>query len=549
MGNDRNVEQNEKSLSRQIYDVASPAASLIPSTLDMLDKCGAVCKKIPFGSDVADSVLLYDETKSIRKALVRFGVNTIGGLVDKPLVVVFIFDVELGIWTYSVIDDAKSFVEDTTNSFIDGVENFFKDMFNTIDNGFRNWQNWLIFEQTGVLFGAYLEVDKLTKTRFAGGTSQIQGQYLSDIAYNKEILQQKSIFKLTPSTKEIDEYFSPYFRQIQSTLENSKIIPIAFSTYDSNIPKASYFQRIPQEDIRSLTPNSPLHLLKALFFCEDYILLDSNKEPLLRESNWREFYNYKSDSYTIFIAEKQTLTQDYINERISLHKAIMQIRKQIQEKEIQELQRNQQELEQQLQGLDSKERESKLQELQRKQEGKQREKERQEQRQVRFSKGNTQNLNNTNNNAYITKDSYLILESNDKNTRILFLDSLKESQANTNTFTNFQDSNNSYLANISLSFANLILQCNNKVTIFARDKSIIDSKQIEQDFGIDVSNMPCDVYFYSLLLRGGKEDINNPRFFYGEKGEVYMSDESDNIEIFYNNARVSMTNYYYHSYS
>ena len=28
----------------------------------------------------------------------------------------------------------------------------------------------------------------------------------------------------------------------------------------------------------------------------------------------------------------------------------------------------------------------------------------------------TRNLNNTNNNAYITKDSYLVLESNDKNT-------------------------------------------------------------------------------------------------------------------------------------
>ena len=274
-------EKNERSISEYTAEnirSGGTALSLGSTTLEMLDKCGAVCKKIPFGSNIVDSVLLYDETKSIRKALVRFGVNAIGGIVDKPLVVVFVFDVELGIWTYDIIDDAKTFVEDKTNSFIDGVENFFKDMFNTIDNGFRNWQNWLIFEQTGILFGAYLEADKLTKTRFAGGTSQIQGQYLSDIAYNQEILQQKPTFKLAPSTKEIDEYFSPYFRQIQSTLENSKIIPIAFSTkYNSNTPKASYLQRISQEDIESLTPNSPLHLLKALFFCEDYILLDSNK--------------------------------------------------------------------------------------------------------------------------------------------------------------------------------------------------------------------------------------------------------------------------------
>lgn len=103
--------------------------------------------------------------------------------------------------------------------------------------------------------------------------------------------------------------------------------------------------------------------------------------------------------------------------------------------------------------------------------------------------------------------------------------------------------------NTPISFSNLILQYNNQVTIFAKDNSIIDSKQIEQDFDIDVSNMSCDVYFYSLLLRGGKEDRDNPRFFYGEKGEVYMSDESDNIEVFYNDARLSMTNYYYHAYS
>lgn len=549
---ENNAQENEKSLSRQMYDTVSPATSLLPATAELLGKCGAVCKKIPLAGDVVDSILLYDETKSIRKALVRFGANTIGGIVDKPLVVVFIFDVELGIWTYSVMDDVKSFVEDKTNSFIDGVEDFFNVMFRTIDNGFRNWQNQIIFDRTGVWIGAYLDINKLMNARFAGGTSQMQAQYLSDIAYQQKILQQKPTFMLKPSTKEIDEYFNPYFRQIQGALENSKIIPIAFSTCNSNISKASYLQRIPQEDIESLTPNSPLHLLKALFFCEDYILLDSNKEPLLKESNWREFYNYKSDFYTIFIADKQTLTQDYLNTRKSLYKAIMQIRKEQQDKEIQELQRSQQELEQQLQGLDSKVRESKLQELQRKQERelkeKQRQKERQEQRQARFSKNlaNTYNTSTTqnltiNNNAYITKDSYLVLESND--TKIIFLDSLKH------TYTHSKDYANNYPDNTPISFSNLILQYNNQVTIFAKDNSIIDSKQIEQDFDIDVSNMSCDVYFYSLLLRGGKEDRDNPRFFYGEKGEVYMSDESDNIEVFYNDARLSMTNYYYHAYS
>ena len=344
------------------------------------------------------------------------------------------------------------------------------------------------------------------------------------------------------------------YRELESLYKDyMAYTPIALDNgYKIGDISASYLQLIPQEDIESLTPNSPLHLLKAIFFCEDYILLDSNKEPLLKESNWREFYNYKSDFYTIFIADKQTLTQDYLNTRKSLYKAIMQIRKEQQDKEIQELQRQQQELEQQLQGLDSKQRESKLQELQRKQERelkeKQRQKERQEQRQARFSKNlaNTYNTSTTqnliiNNNAYITKDSYLVLESND--TKIIFLDSLKH------TYTHSKAYANNYPDNTPISFSNLILQYNNQVTIFAKDNSIIDSKQIEQDFDIDVSNMSCDVYFYSLLLRGGKEDRDNPRFFYGEKGEVYMSDESDNIEVFYNDARLSMTNYYYHAYS
>ena len=245
-------------------------------------------------------------------------------------------------------------------------------------------------------------------------------------------------------TQSLQQEMQRLYHNIQKTnTEFNAYKPIPIVSFTN--PKVAYIQKINPNDIQSLTPNSPLHLLKALFFCEDYILLDSNKEPLLKESNWREFYNYKSDFYTIFIADKQTLTQDYLNTRKSLYKAIMQIRKEQQDKEIQELQRSQQELEQQLQGLDSKVRESKLQELQRKQERelreKQRQKERQEQRQARFSKNlaNTYNTSTTqnltiNNNAYITKDSYLVLESND--TKIIFLDSLKHTYTHSKAYAN-----------------------------------------------------------------------------------------------------------------
>lgn len=103
----------------------------------------------------------------------------------------------------------------------------------------------------------------------------------------------------------------------------------------------------------------------------------------------------------------------------------------------------------------------------------QRKKERQEQRQARFSKNlantyNTSTIQNltTNNNAYITKDSYLVLESND--TKIIFLDSLKDSQLHTHT--NSQSNANTSFIN-SKAYANnhdsISLNFSNKDTLCA----------------------------------------------------------------------------------
>ena len=297
--------------------------------------------------------------------------------------------------------------------------------------------------------------------------------------------------------------------------------------------------------INDLQDESKLGYFYCLYACNPLLVLESKNKTTLNSKVITQNFGYKDDFYLLFIANKDSLSNEYLETRKALYKTYQLIK----QEQVEDLQKQQQEPEQQLQGLDSKARESKLQEIQKEHTRKQREKERQEQQEARFSKSNTQNLNTTNNNAYITKDSYLVLESNDKETKIIFLDSLKDSQSHIRSFTNFQDSNNSYLANTSLSFTNLILQCNNKVTIFARDNSIIDSKQLEIDFKIDLNNIPCDVYLYSLLLRGGEEDMDNPRFFYGKKGEVYISDESDNIEVCYNNATMKMTNYYYHAYS
>lgn len=587
---------NDKNLEQQVNELVSGTRKALTYTIPLNDllkysndfgralriEAGKRLKILDIATNAIETTQVYRNTKSYRRAIVHFASNVAGGVVVVVGVVggVVSGQGEIVALTIIMADKIPIAIEDITNGLIDFLESTLETIWQTIHNflirtfiepvvhqimqwtpnplapfspfGYNTSDDisfvyaYAVFKDSHYKHNAYSHstpayaYNTYTQER-VNALSQGFSSLASDVSTHNIVISDSDISHCfdTLLYRELESLYKDYMAYTPIALDNGYKI--------GNI-KASYLQRIPQEDIESLTPNSPLHLLKALFFCEDYILLDSNKEPLLRESNWREFYNYKSDFYTIFIADKQTLTQDYINKRKSLYKAIMQIRKEQQEKEMQELQRQQQELEQQLQGLDSRERESKLQELQREQERKQRERERQEQRQARFSKNladtyntsTTQNLT-INNNAYITKDSYLVLESND--TKIIFLDSLKH------TYTHSKAYANNYLDNTPISFSNLILQYNNQVTIFAKDNSIIDSKQIEQDFDIDVSNMPCDVYFYSLLLRGGKEDRDNPRFFYGEKGEVYMSDESDNIEVFYNNARLSMTNYYYHAYS
>ena len=191
----------------------------------------------------------------------------------------------------------------------------------------------------------------------------------------------------------------------------------------NNANDTTTLKHITQQDIDSLTKDSPIALLNALYQCQDFVFVDSKNNPSLSDSNITKTFGYKSSFYLSFIANKDSLSDTYLQARKALYKTYQLIK----QEQAEDLQKQQQELEQQLQGLDSKERESKLQELQREQERelreKQRQKERQEQRQARFSKNlantyNTSTIQNlsTNNNAYITKDSHLILESNDKNT-------------------------------------------------------------------------------------------------------------------------------------
>ena len=230
------------------------------------------------------------------------------------------------------------------------------------------------------------------------------------------------------------------------------------------------------QDIDSLTKDSPIALLNALYQCQDFVFVDCRHNPSLNESNITKTFGYKSSFYLSFITNKDSLSNEYFEARKALYKTYQLIK----QEQAEDLQKQQQELEQELQGLDSKARESKLQDLQREHIRKQREKERQE----KFSNRNTAN-----------KDSHLILESKDKNNAIIFLDS-----------TN--------------SLSNLIHIHNDKIDIFTKDYTRLDMRELDS---LHSSN--TQIFLYSQLLLGSKETPNNPLFF-GEldsKGEFIES--------------------------
>ena len=238
------------------------------------------------------------------------------------------------------------------------------------------------------------------------------------------------------------------------------------------------------------------------------MFVDSTHNPSLSDSNITKTFGYKSSFYLSFIANKDSLSNEYLQARKALYKTYQLIK----QEQAEELQKQQQELEQELQGLDSKERESKLQELQREQERELREK----QRQVRTNK---RNANNTNN---------LILESKDKNNIIIFLDSAN-------------------------SLSNLIHIHNERIDIFTKDSTRLDIQELEslinkyndsfRDFNNTESNPThntqsdndniesktnnpeskltldslhsanTQIFLYSQLLLGSSESPNNPLFF------------------------------------
>ncbi|XGX75508.1 glycoside hydrolase family protein (plasmid) [Campylobacter coli] len=145
---------------------------------------------------------------------------------------------------------------------------------------------------------------------------------------------------------------------------------------------------------------------------------------------------------------------------------------------------------------------------------------------------------------YDKNTNTIVLKTN--NIKIIFLDkvNLQDLQDNSNN-TSF------------ISMSNLIHIYDNHCDIFAKDRSVLDIKDIEEKYQIDFKSLDIKIFLNSTLLTGSNELPNNP-FYFGELDQdnlikqdipsYYFSPKDEGsglgrLSIFYKNDELCLLNY------
>ncbi|EAJ3267390.1 hypothetical protein F0179_09150 [Campylobacter coli] len=276
------------------------------------------------------------------------------------------------------------------------------------------------------------------------------------------------------------------------------------------------------QDIDNININSELYLLKALYFCEDYVLFDKDKQALFDKNTIKEL-EFDSSFYTIFVSHKTKLNDTYLKARKELYKSIDEFKKLgfkdlenayqtymnslIVNKEInskdetinknknKEINKNLNQDENSNQESDTKENTNSIKE-----------------QDFYLLSSHSKNLN------------HFILENKDKNKKIIFL-------------------------NNASSMSNLIHIYDSHCDIFIKNESLLDIKKIEKEYDIKFKEFNTRVFFYEKLLLGAKE---NNEFSFEEKEEnllyYFKYDKEDlnslgDLNIKYNNHNAKIKNY------
>ncbi|EOH2791034.1 glycoside hydrolase family protein, partial [Campylobacter jejuni] len=271
------------------------------------------------------------------------------------------------------------------------------------------------------------------------------------------------------------------------------------------------------DEIDTIDKNSSIAYLKALYQCENSIAINYNQEELFTQATAINNLGYNSTFTKIFILDKENLNDTYLDARKRLYKSINTLKEKRNEKikDIQDYLNKEISLQDNLnnQSFNTKENDVNL---------------------ILNEVFNIEQFYDKNTNTIVLKTN---------NIKIIFLDKV-----------NLQDNSN----NTSfISMSNLIHIYDNHCDIFAKDRSVLDIKDIEEKYQIDFKSLDIKIFLNSTLLTGSNELPNNP-FYFGELDQdntikqdtpsYYFSpkDESSGLgrlSIFYKNDELCLLNY------
>ncbi|HHP0319408.1 TPA: hypothetical protein ACRZSB_001841 [Campylobacter jejuni] len=318
--------------------------------------------------------------------------------------------------------------------------------------------------------------------------------------YNNNIFNQS--LKYLDNIQDEKEYINEY----KIFLENLNYFNQEYNNYKLmsiqviNNLKIAYIQKLSLEDINNIHINSEFYLLKALYFCEDYVLYDKDKQALFDENTIKEL-EFNSSFYTIFISHKNKLNDTYLNARKELYKSIDEF-KRLGFKDLEHAYQTYMSSFIINEELNSKDK--------------------------TINKNENKEINKNLNQESDTKEdfkivsyhlknlSHFILENKDKNKKLVFFDNAS-------------------------SMSNLLHLYENNCDIFVKDESLIDIALLEQNYNLDFNKLKTRVFFYEKLLLGAKED--EIFSFNDEKINYYLKYDENNL---YALKDLNITYDYYH---
>ncbi|MFY4766866.1 hypothetical protein ACOTVC_08430, partial [Campylobacter sp. GB48] len=295
---------------RQAWDEIEPILDYGNTILETFNSCGLICKKVPITGDVINFILIWDEEKSVSKAIANLGIDRI---TDLTIIISAIMDLGMTLDNIKDIENSREEAKKFTFSLIDSfTSNKTQQAFNLSNNSlypyYKNIQN---------SFAPLCSIDNknsnlLKEFNFDGFSCNF---------YNNNIFNQslKYLDNIQDEKEYINEYkiFLENLNHFNQEYNNYKLMSIQVI----NNLKIAYIQKLSLEDINNINIDSKPYLLKALYFCEDYVLYDKDKQALFDENTIKEL-EFNSSFYTIFISHKNKLNDTYLNARKELYKSI-----------------------------------------------------------------------------------------------------------------------------------------------------------------------------------------------------------------------------------